>query len=104
MECKITFGRVLSSARRNLGYLQRELCELLQSKYSVEIDHYLLSKLENNYVDIKLPEYDALVIALADIFQLDIEWLETIRQQTEIEESDLSGGIFPVYVREHKEH
>ncbi|EAW35144.1 transcriptional regulator [Lyngbya sp. PCC 8106] len=104
MECKITFGRVLSSARKNSGYLQRELCELLKSNYSIDIDHYLLSKLENNHVDIKLPEYDALVKAVAEIFSLDIGWLETIRQQTEVEQLDLSGGIFPIYVKEHKEH
>lgn len=104
MECKITFGRVLWRGRRDLRIPQRKFCELLKSKYSIDIDHYLLSKLENNHVDIKLPEYDALVKAVAEIFSLDISWLETIRQQTEVRELDLSGGIFPIYYKDHKEN
>lgn len=106
---KLTFGRILRACRRtNLidgsEPSQREFCQILKQQYSLNIDHYLLSKLENNHINIKLPEYDALVKSIAEIFSLDISWLETIRQQTEVRELDLSGGIFPIYYKDSKEN
>ena len=101
----ITFGRILRQARRtcliNGGEpSQREFCQILKTHYSVEIDYILLSKLENNRVDINLPEYDSLVQAVAEILLLDRDWLEEIRQQTRVESQDLTPGVFPIYWRE----
>jgi hypothetical protein len=41
------------------------------------------SKIENNRIDIRSSEYDWFILAIAEVFELDLEWLELIRQQTE---------------------
>ncbi len=101
---KLTFGRIIRQARRisliNGGEpSQKEFCQFLEQKYSINIDHYLLSKLENNRVDINVTEYDPLVQAVAELLNLDIVWLEQIRKQTQVEFLDLTNGIFPIYWR-----
>lgn len=97
----ITFGMILRNARMNRGLSQRELAEILQ-QHSLNIDYKHLAKLENNRIDIKTSDYDKLMETVAKIFQLDVSWLEQIREQTEVEELDLSGAMFPVYWKDFK--
>lgn len=61
------------------------------------IDHYQLSKIENDHLEIRSIDYDWLIPIIANLFQLDFEWLEQIRSQTEPHQLDLSKAIFPVY-------
>ena len=102
---RITFGRILRQARRTSLIdggepSQREFCQILKAQYNLEITHIFLSKLENNRVDIKAPEYDSLVQAVAEILGLDRVWLQQIRQQTLVESLDSTSGIFPIYWRD----
>ena len=76
-ECKITVGRLIKNARQERGFSQRELCEIISKYHS--IDHYELSKIENDRLEIRSIEYDWLVTVFADSFGADIEWLEQIR-------------------------
>ncbi len=85
-ECKITFGRLLWSARRNRRISQCDLCKIINNEYHHSIDYCKLSKVENNGVEIKSTEYDWLIPVIAKIFDADTEWLEQIRQQTELEQ------------------
>jgi transcriptional regulator with XRE-family HTH domain len=100
-ECKITLGKTIKNARQEYGFSQKDLCKLLimPSDSFQTIDRCLLSKIENNRVDVRSDEYDWLIPRVAGIFAYDIAWLETLRQQTEVEPFDLSKAlaIFPVY-------
>ncbi|MEG4084645.1 hypothetical protein [Microcoleus sp. POL10_C6] len=97
----ITLGRTLKNARQQHGFSQKDLCKLLivPSDNFQTIDRCLLSKIENNRVDVRSSEYDWLISRIAGIFALDVVWLEEIRQQTEVEPFDLSKAlaVFPVY-------
>ena len=95
-ECKITFGRLLWNARRNRRISQRDLWKLISNEYNQSIDYYELSKIENDQLEIQI-EYDWLIPVIAEIFNLNVEWLEQIRQQTEVVPLDLSQGMFPIY-------
>lgn len=97
-ECKITFGRLLWNARRNRKISQRALCKLISNEYNQSIDYYELSKIENDQLEIQI-EYDWLIPVIAEIFNLNVEWLEQIRQQTEPQPLDLSQGMFPIYFK-----
>ena len=103
-ECKITLGKTIKNARQEHGFSQQDLCKLLvaPSNCSMTIDRCLLSKIENNRVDIRSDEYDWLMPKFAEIFSCDIPWLEEIRQQTEVELFDFSKALalFPVYFNE----
>jgi transcriptional regulator with XRE-family HTH domain len=78
--CKITLGRLIWIGRRNLGLSQRELAAELKI-----IDYILLSKIENDRIEIRGSDYDFLIDFLVEFFKLDREYVETIRQQTEPE-------------------
>ena len=97
-ECKITFGRLLWNARRNRRISQRDLWKLISNEYNQSIDYYELSKIENDQLEIQI-EYDWLIPVIAEIFNLNVEWLEQIRQQTEVVPLDLSQGLFPIYFK-----
>ncbi|MEG4086384.1 helix-turn-helix transcriptional regulator [Microcoleus sp. POL10_C6] len=100
---KLTLGRILKNARQELGFSQKDLCKLLvipsEDEEFLTIDRYLLSKIENNRIDIRTSEYDWLIPRIAAIFALDVAWLEVIRQQTEVEPLDLENAVavFPIY-------
>ncbi|MEG4397076.1 hypothetical protein [Microcoleus sp. BROC3] len=100
----ITLGRTLKNARQQHGFSQKDLCKLLivPSDIFLTIDRCLLSKIENNRVDVRSSEYDWLISRIAGIFALDVVWLEEIRQQTEVEPFDFSKvlAVFPVYFNE----
>ncbi len=99
-ECKITLGIVIRNSRKYLGISQRELCQEL-SKYGVQIDHYELSRIENNRIAISDPKYNSLIQSLCQILNLDIVYIEIIKQQTEIAPpNDLTKGVFPIYVKD----
>ncbi|HSN65215.1 MAG TPA: hypothetical protein VLS94_01185 [Fusibacter sp.] len=76
---------------------QQELRQLIIKKYSINIDHFLISKIENCRVDVRDRDFDWLVPILAEIFDCEIEWLQEIRSQTEVQTLDLSKAMFPVY-------
>ncbi|GEM_PF-3357944 len=97
-----TFGWTIWQARRKMRLTQQKVCQLLQQQYSIEIDRYLLSKIENDAVDIKLPEYDFIVQALTELLKLDIEQLEDIRQQTEVREFDPNEPSLVTYAKHIK--
>ncbi|AGZ61817.1 MAG: hypothetical protein AV945_gp10 [Phormidium phage MIS-PhV1B] len=99
MQCKITLGRLIKSARKDQKISQQELRQLIIKKYSINIDHFLISNIESCRVDVRDREYDWLLPVLAEIFDCDIEWLEQIRSQTEPEPLDLSKAMFPVYFK-----
>lgn len=86
-ECKITFGRLLWSARRYHRLSQCEFCQIITSKYG-SLDRYQLSKIENDRLEIQSIDYDWLIPAIAELFAVDVEWLEQIRSQTEPEPLD----------------
>ena len=44
-------------------------------------------------------EYDWFFVVIAEIFNVNVEWLEQIRQQTEPQPLDLSQGMFPIYFK-----
>lgn len=100
-QSKITLGRILKNARQHYGFSQKDLCKLLivPSDSFETIDRCLLAKIENNRVDVQLPEYDWLILRIAGIFALNVVWLEEIRQQTEVEPLDLENAVavFPIY-------
>ncbi|MEG4518805.1 helix-turn-helix transcriptional regulator [Microcoleus sp. AT9b-C5] len=101
MQCKITLGKTIKNARQHYGLSQKDLCKLLivPSDSFETIDRCLLSKIENNRIDVRVPEYDWLILRIAGIFALNVVWLEEIRQQTEVEPLDLSQAVsaFPIY-------
>lgn len=78
--CKITLGRLIWIGRRNLGLSQRELAAKIET-----IDFILLSKIENDKIDIQGSDYDFLVDFVVDFFCLDREYVETVRRQTVVE-------------------
>jgi len=100
-ECKISLGKTIKNARQEHGFSQQDLCKLLvaPSDCLMTIDRCLLAKIENNRVDVRSDEYDCLMPKFAEILSCDIAWLETLRQQTEVEPFDLSKAlaVFPVY-------
>ncbi len=63
-----------------MGLSQRELAAELKI-----IDYILLSKIENDRIEIRGSDYDFLIDFLVEFFKLDREYVETIRQQTEPE-------------------
>lgn len=100
IECKITLGRLIRNFRKSLGISQRELCQEL-SKHGVQINHYQLSKIENDRIDVCDSNYDSLIHALCHVFYWDADYIQIIRQQTEIAPpNDLSQGIFPIYMKD----
>lgn len=72
---------------------------LSEKGYNHSIDYCELSKIENDRLEIQSTEYDWLIPILAEIFNVNVEWLEQIRQQTSVESLDLKQGIFPIYVK-----
>lgn len=96
---KLTFGRLVWSIRRSwLRLSQQEFCDEILAKYSIVIDKYQLSKIENNRISVTGDDFKPFAEALVREFELDLKWVEVIRQQTEVEELDLTNAIFPVYV------
>lgn len=98
-ECKITLGRVIKSGRKYREFSQRELCWFIAYEYGCLLSHYELSKIENDRLEVQSIEYNWLIPVIAEIFNVNVEWLEQIRQQTEPQPLDLSQGMFPVYVK-----
>jgi len=80
--CIITLGRVIWRSRLAKGISQREFCKLI-GEFNVQMDYMEFSKIENDRINMGDSKYDSFIVAIAKIFQLDIEWLEIIRQQTE---------------------
>ncbi len=82
---------------RDLG--QRELCWLIAYEYGCLLSHYELSKIENDRLEIRSMafrpasyEYNWLIPIIAEIFNVNVEWLEQIRQQTEPQPLDSRCG------------
>lgn len=98
--CSITLGRVIIAARRSRGLSQRELAMLLSSKIGSEFSFVELSKIENDRLNIRDRHYDKLIQSFCDLFDIDRNWVEQIRSQTEPEPLDLSKALFPVYVHD----
>lgn len=89
----INFGEVVYTNRRDRNLSQRDLAGILN------VDYREVCRIENNRVDINLSCYDAIIEKIADLFELDILWLEEIRAQT-VKKSDavvLVDAVFPVY-------
>lgn len=98
---KLTLGRLVWVIRRSLLRLsQQEFCDEILAKHSIVMDKYQLSKIENNRIPVTGDDFKLFAEALVQEFELDLEWVETIRQQTEVEELDLTNAIFPVYVKD----
>ncbi len=91
-ECKIKFGRLLWNARRNRRISQRDLCKIISNEYNHSINCYELSKIENDQLEIQSIEYNWLIPVIAEIFNINVEWLEQIRQQTEPQPLDSRCG------------
>ena len=98
-ECKLTFGRLLWNARRNRRISQRDLCKIISNEYNHSIDCYDLSKIENDQLEVQSMafrpasyEYNWLIPIIAEIFNVNVEWLEQIRQQTEPQPLDSRCG------------
>ena len=83
-QCKIKFGRLVWNIRRNRRISQRDLCKIISNEYNHSIDYCELSKIENDRLEIQSTEYDWLIPIIAEIFNVNVEWLEQIRQQTEV--------------------
>jgi transcriptional regulator with XRE-family HTH domain len=85
MHTKITLGRLLK-IRQIQGISQRELAEMFNKYLDSEsqIDWKLISKLENDRLDVCLPEFDWVIPIIVNVFgdTFDREYLEQIRQQT----------------------
>ena len=92
--CLITLGRIVTSARKSRGLSQRETAALMVAK-GVKIDHVLISKIENDRVDICDRSYDLFIQCFCELFKADIDWIEQIRQQTQVVPR-LTNAIFPV--------
>lgn len=117
---KITLGRVVVAARRRRGLSQSELAMVLETRMllrialytsrtlgedsapsfadlsnSFEFDFRHLSKIENDRVDVRDRAFDCFIYCFAEWADISIEWLETIRQQTEAKPLDLAKAIFP---------
>lgn len=97
---KLTFGRLVLSMRKSLWLSQQEFCDEILAKYSIATDKYQLSKVENNRISVTGDDFKLFAQAITQEFELELKWVESIRQQTEVEELDLSKGIFPVYVKD----
>lgn len=97
--CQITLGRIIIATRRNQGLSQREFSELISRQAGRRFDFTELSKIENDRVDVRSMSYDWFVQCFYKIFDIDKNWLEQIRQQTEPQPLDLSQAIFPIYVK-----
>ena len=97
-----TLGWIIWQGRRKLRLSQQQVCQLLQQQYSIDIDRYLLSKIENDAVDIKLSQYDGLVQALAKLLNLEITELQEIRQQTEVRQFDPNEPGWVTYAKHLK--
>jgi transcriptional regulator with XRE-family HTH domain len=103
MACIITLGRVVRGSRKSHGISQREFCELVGEQFGIFLDFMEFSKIENDRIDIRVPEYDWFILASAEIFELDIEWLEIIRQQTEPQSRNPDSQSFhEMYTKEGK--
>ncbi|MFB2891980.1 hypothetical protein ACE1CI_03435 [Aerosakkonemataceae cyanobacterium BLCC-F50] len=104
--CSITLGRIIIAARRNQGLSQRELAMLLSAKIGSEFSFVELSKIENDSpaetlrerLDVRDRHYDKFIQSFCDLFNIDVDWIEQIRQQTEPQPLDLSKAMFPVYI------
>ncbi len=94
METQITLGHAIRSGRRELDLSQKELATQLQ------IDYRWLSQLENNRLDPQSDEVLMILPKLAEFFQIDMEYLEVLRSQTQQQSLNLSQAIFPVYFQE----
>lgn len=116
---KITLGRVVVAARRRRGMSQRELAMVLETRILLRLALYTsrkseesapsfadlsngfkfdfrhLSKIENDRVDVCDRAFDCFIYCFAEWADISIEWLETIRQQTEAKPLDLAKAIFP---------
>lgn len=96
--CPITLGRVIIGARRSQGLSQRELAMLLSSKIGSEFSFVELSKIENDRLDVRDRHYNKFIQSFCDFFNIDVDWIEQIRQQTEPQPIDLSKAVFPVHI------
>ena len=83
-----TFGWRVSEARRGKGLIQRELCQLIQEKHSLDIDYQFYSKIEVNRVDIQDAKFDSLVKAIASVLDINLEELEELRKNFQIAVDD----------------
>lgn len=92
-KCKITFGWLVRTGRRELDLSQQEFCLLMNKQISSAVDWKYLSKIENNRIDIQTAELNNFVNGVCEIFELDRAWVQQIRQQTEIKPLDLSQWI-----------
>ncbi|XWK89461.1 MAG: helix-turn-helix transcriptional regulator [Phormidium sp.] len=96
--CPITLGRIIIAARHSQGLSQRELAMLLSAKIGSEFSFVELSKIENDRLDVCDQKYDNLIQSFCDLFDVDRNWVEQIRNQTEPEPLDLSKAVFPVHI------
>ena len=82
----LTFGNVFWHCRRKLRISQREMAARL-ARFG-PIDYIVLSKIENDRLDINESKWDWLIAQSASVFGVDVEWLEEIRRQTTVTERD----------------
>ena len=73
-----SLGWVVWQGRRKLRLTQQEVCQRIQQQYSINLSRYQLAYIENNAVDIKLPQYDFVVQSLAEIWGWEITKLKEI--------------------------
>jgi len=95
--CKITLGRIVRVARKSQGLSQRELAAMMANRFAVNFDFVTLSKIENDRLDVRDRSYDWFIHCFAELFDCDINWLQEIRQQTELK-PQATYAIFPIYI------
>lgn len=79
----ITLDRLMFARRRRLGLSQREFAVELSDKVH-QIDYITYSQIENARIDVRVSDWDWLIPRLAKWLQIDLHWLESIRQQTPV--------------------
>ena len=71
-ENEITFGRVISQARRKLGWSQKELASKILREETTPISPQYLNDIEH---DRRSPSSDRMVKQFADVLHIKLDWL-----------------------------
>lgn len=90
----ITLGRLIKNGRREKGLSQRELTQLLGT--DICPDWMFLSRLENDRISVNNDCYDPLIQRLSEVLEVELEYLEQIRQQTKVQSLDSTYYLFPL--------
>jgi len=107
-QCKLTFGWLVRTGRRELDLSQKEFCSLIAKRFSISLDWKELSKIENNRINGQVVELDSFVYCIAEVFELVAKrgvshraWVQQIREQTEAKSLDFSLVVFPIYFKQN---